>query len=76
MSQYSLTFWSLEEANAAKQNYTTRMEKLAVQKLETIIDERFNEIKSPLILGDFNDWKPEKMVEIFEFSETLEPHYD
>ena len=52
------------------------MEKLAVQKLETIIDERFNEIKSPLILGDFNDWKPEKMVEIFEFSETLEPHYD
>jgi hypothetical protein len=52
------------------------MEKLAVQKLETIIDERFNEIQSPLILGDVNDWKPEKMMEIFEFSETLEPHYD
>ena len=29
-----------------------------------------------MIFGDFNDWKPEKMHEIFEFSELIEPTYD
>lgn len=52
------------------------MEKVVVQKLETMLNGKFDEINSPLILGDFNDWQPEKMIEIFQFSETLEPTYD
>jgi hypothetical protein len=52
------------------------MEKSVIQKLETMVDGRFDEIKSPIILGDFNDWCPERMLEIFEFSEIMEPTYD
>jgi len=41
-----------------------------------MLGEEWNEIKSPIILGDFNDWLPEKMHEIFEFSEIMEPTFD
>lgn len=30
----------------------------------------------PLIFGDFNDWQPEPMLEIFSFSENIDRKLD
>ena len=76
LSSYSLIFWSEESAKFAKKMYHAVQAKTVIQKLLSIQSKKLPDTKDPLIFSDFNDWQPEKLYEIFEYSEKLDPKFD
>ena len=70
LNKYSLLFWSEFAQADAKLNYNSQLEALIIAKLMELQEKPLpetQEAEAPLIFGDFNDWKPEPMVEILDF---------